>query len=357
MKMGTNEKKILNYLKLTKIYKSHAELYDLTQEQLDKINSSVLLKNKCLKKELTKNTKKVSKKTFIIPVTDGAVTGYLFENENRDDPGCLAPLVIFFHGGGWIFGNIELYSFYCSRLSSQTGARILLVDYRLAPRFKFPTAIEDCYATLEWAFTGTRYWRVDPDRIYLIGDGAGGNLAAEVSRLARDRKGPKIAGQVLLYPLTDARMRTNSFEKYSSTISITNTEVAYYISQYMNEPKDILDPLFSPLLAKDHSRLPNTLIFGAEEDPLHDDGLLYSDALASADTTVRYMEVPGTYHGYAIIPKVKGSEETGVAIAQFISGKSLSSIKLTTKKELIRINRIEQKSNKMKKKSSYEIVK
>lgn len=355
MKMDATERKILNYLKLTKVYKSQAELYELTQKQLDKINYSALLQNRCLKRELTRNTKKISKKTFIIPVADGAVTGYLFENENKEDSGCLAPLVIFFHGGGWIFGNIELYSYYCARLSSQTGARILLVDYRLAPRFKFPIAIEDCYSTLEWAYAGTRYWRVDPDRIYLMGDGAGGNLAAEVSRLVRDRKGPKIAGQVLFYPLTDARMRTNSFEKYSSTVSITNTEVAYYISQYMNEPKDILDPLFSPLLAKDHSRLPKTLIFGAEIDPLHDDGLLYSDALASADTPVRYMEFPGTYHGYAIFPKVKGSEETGVAVAQFISGKSLNSIKLTTKKELIRTSKLEQKSNK-KNKSSYEII-
>ncbi len=355
MRMDATEKKILNYLKLTNIYKSQAELYDLTQEQLDKINYSALLKNKCLKKELTRNTKKVSKKTFIIPVADGAVTGYLFENENREDPGCLAPLVVFFHGGGWIFGNIELYSYYCSRLSSQTGARILLVDYRLAPRFRFPTAIEDCYSTLEWAASGARYWRVDSDRIYLMGDGTGGNLAAEVSRLARDRKGPKIAGQVLFYPFTDARMRTNSFEKYSSTVSISKSAIAYYVSQYMNEPKDILDPLFSPLLAKDHSRLPKTLIFGAEADPLHDDGVLYADALASADTPVRYMEVEGTYHGYAIFPKVKGSEETSVAVAQFISGKDLNKIKLITKKELERDKKMEKRLK--KKKSSFEIVK
>lgn len=356
MIMDNTEKKILNYLNLTNAYKKQSDLFDLTQKQLDKINYSALLKNKCLKREFTKNTKKISKKTFIIPVSDGAITGYLFENENREDPGCLAPLVIFFHGGGWIFGNIELYSYYCSRLSSQTGARILLVDYRLAPTYKYPIAIEDCYSTLEWASAGTRYWRVDPDRIYLMGDGTGGTLAAEVSRLARDRKGPKIEGQVLFYPLTDARMRTNSFEKYSSTVSITNNEVSYYISQYMNEPKDILDPLFSPLLAKDHSRLPKTLIFGAEEDPLHDDALLYSDALASADTPVRYMEVPGTYHGYAIFPKVRGSEETEVAVAQFISGKSLSNIKLSTRKELIRNKKIEQKLKK-KNKTSYEIIK
>jgi acetyl esterase len=356
MSNDANEKKFLKYLKLTNIYKNTAELNDLTQEQLDDINDSSILKNICLKRELSKHTKKINKKTFIIPVEDGAITGYLFENNTKQDQGSITPLIIFFHGGGWIWGNIEFYSYYCSRLSAETGARILFVDYRLSPRYKFPTAIEDCYSTLEWACAGSRYWRVDPDRIFLMGDGAGGNLSIVVSRLARDRKGPNIAGQILFYPLTDARMRTNSYEKYSTTPAIDKAEIAYYVNQYMNEPKDILDPMFSPLLGKDHSRLPSTLIICAEKDPLRDDGLLYADALASADSPTKYLEVEGVYHGFAAFPNVKGSDETLSAVTQFLSGRNIKNIVLKTQKEIKREKKEEIRMKKNKSKSSLEIL-
>lgn len=353
IRMGNDEKekKFLKFLKLTNIYKNTKTLNSLTQEQLDNINDSSIIKNRCLIKELSKNTKKINKKTFIIPVSDGAVTGYLFENDTSKDQGSITPLIVFFHGGGWIFGNIEFYSYYCSRLSAATGARILFVDYRLAPKFKFPIPVEDCYSTLKWAYAGARYWRVDPDRIYIMGDGAGGNLAAVVSRLARDRKGPNIAGQILFYPLTDARMRTASYEMYHTTPSMNKSEIAYYVNQYMNEPKDILDSMFSPLLAKDHSRLPPTLIICAEKDPLRDDGVLYADALASADTPTKYLEVESAYHGFANFPKVKGSCEAISAVKQFLTGRNINNIVLKCEKELQRETKEEIRKNKLKNKN------
>ncbi len=309
-----------------------------------------------IRKLLGKSAKDITTKTFIIPVTDGMISGYLFEKQGSRGISDLTPLIIFYHGGGWVWGgNMDLYNFLCAHLADITGgAAVLSVDYRLAPKYKFPTAVEDCYDTLVWAAAGCRYWKTDPDRIFLIGDSAGGNLAAVVSRLARDRKGPSIAGQVLLYPVTDGRMRTNSYEKHKDAPSLTDKQMAFFINSYQREPKDILNPNFSPpLLAKDHSRLPETLIIGAEYDPLHDDGMLYADALASADTPVKYLEVKKTIHGFINYPKATGTEETESAIIQFISGRPVDQVALISRKEWAIAQKKELK--KIKKQSKHYI--
>ncbi len=148
-------------------------------------------------------SKHIITQTFVIPVTDGAVTGYYFSNPRQSELAGVVPLIIFCHGGGWVFGNMEFYSIFLSHLAEVTGASILLVDYRLAPKYKFPTAAEDCYDALVWALEGARYWKADPDRIYIAGDSAGATLAAVTAIMNRDRKGPQLAGQILLYPITD----------------------------------------------------------------------------------------------------------------------------------------------------------
>lgn len=321
------------------------DISKLNQKELDELNDTAIPNKRFLRHCLSKNTRHVSKKTFIIPVSGTAITGYLFEKDTTDSDG-LSPLIVFYHGGGWTWGNMELYAYFCSRIVHATGARILSVDYRLSPKYKFPIPLEDCYNTLIWASKGARYWRTDPDRIYVMGDCAGGNLAAAVSRKSRDEKGPHIAGQILIYPITDCRMRTNSFEQYADIRTISSKEISCYISNYMTEPKDLIDPAFSPLLGKDQSRLPKTLILGAEVDPLHDDGMLYADALARADTPVQYLEAKGSIHGFIHIPGAIGTEECEGAIGQFINGRNIENITLMSRKQLEREQKKHMKNKK-----------
>ncbi|HZJ87854.1 MAG TPA: alpha/beta hydrolase [Sphaerochaeta sp.] len=295
------------------------------------------------RKLLGKMPSGITSKTFIIPVKDGMISGYLFEQQRSQQVMDLTPLIIYYHGGGWTWGNMELYNLVCANLASLTGASVLSVDYRLAPQHKFPTAVEDCYDTLLWAAAGCRYWKTDHDRIYLIGDSAGGNLAAVVSRLSRDRKGPPIAGQVLIYPVTDGRMRTESHELFKDSPTLTDKLMSNCIANYIREPKDILNPLFSPLLAKDHSRLPETLIIGAQYDPLRDDGRLYAEALLSADTPAKYLEVKQTVHGFFLYPKATGTEEAESAIVQFVGGRPVEQVALVSRKEWNKAQRQERK--------------
>ncbi|MBQ7729592.1 MAG: alpha/beta hydrolase fold domain-containing protein, partial [Spirochaetales bacterium] len=186
---------------------------------------------------------------------------------------------------------------------------------------------------------GARYWKVDPDKIYVMGNCAGGNLAASVSRLARDRKGPKIAGQILFSPVADGRMRTESFEKYKDCPTLTQKAMTFYIQNYSREPKDILDPLFSPLLAKDHSRLPETLIICGEYDPLLDDSQLYAQALSSADSTAKCLVCKGMIHSFIDFPDLEAWKDSMYAVATFIGGRAVSGIELLSKSDRIKLER------------------
>lgn len=326
---------------------------ELTPDRIAELNGKAHPSSLLIRRLFGKPARNITTKTFVIPVNDGKVTGYLFEKEDSRGISDLLPLIIYYHGGGWIWGNMDRYNIICAHLADITGATVLSVDYRLAPQHRFPTAVEDCYNTLLWAAAGCRYWKNDPDRIFLVGDSAGGNLAAVVSRLARDRKGPAIGGQVLIYPITDGRMRTASYAEYKDSPTLTDRQMAFYIHNYQREPKDTLDPNFSPLLAKDHSRLPPTLIIGAEYDPLRDDGVLYADALASADTPVKYLEVKKGLHGFFSYPKATGTDEAQSAITQFIRGKPVEQVALIGKKEWLKAEKLELK--KIKKQAKHYI--
>jgi acetyl esterase len=216
------------------------------------------------------------------------------------------PVILNYHGGGFVSGDPRQSEWWCSRIAVETGAVVVSVDYRLAPEHAYPTAAEDCYAATVWVAEHAEKLGVDAGRLAVMGDSAGGNLAAVVSLLARDRSGPAIALQVLLYPVVDL------VDEYPSEVENANAPVltkadmdsceAMYFRGVPDERK--AEPMASPLRAADHSGLPPALIQTAQHDPLRDQGRVYADALSAAGVAVRLSNYVDAVHGYISIPGI-----------------------------------------------------
>lgn len=215
-------------------------------------------------------------------------------------------LLLFFHGGGWVTGNIDSYDKVCTNMARLTGCMVVSADYRLAPEFRFPAAPEDCYAVAREIFSDTLLLGVEAKDVTLIGDSAGGNLAAAVSLMARDRGEFLPARQILIYPATYNNHTPDSpypsVTENGTDYLLTSKRICDYMELYMDSEDDLNNPYFAPLLAEDLSRQPKTLIITAEFDPLRDEGEAYGERLKQAGSRVEIHRIPDALHGFFSLP-------------------------------------------------------
>lgn len=209
------------------------------------------------------------------------------------------PVIIYFHGGGWVLGDLDSHDTLCRTLAVKTDAVVVSVDYRLAPEHVFPAALDDADAALRWVAGNASSFNGDASRIAVAGDSAGGNLAAALSLLARDQHGPQIRAQVLLYPAVDlSNLDRQSTLDFAQGYFLTRARMAWFIEQYVPEPNQRSEPLVSPLLASSHTGLPPALTITAGFDPLRDEGEAYAGVLSKAGVSSQLQRYDGVLHGF-----------------------------------------------------------
>ena len=214
------------------------------------------------------------------------------------------PVLVFFHGGGWVVGDIATHDTVCRHLANRAECAVVSVDYRLAPEHKFPAAVEDAFGATAWVMDNASSLGIDPARLAVGGDSAGGNLAAVVALMARDAGAPRIAHQLLIYPATDAAMRHESVARFAEGYVLTRSTMRWFYEQYLRTPDDAADWRVSPLAAPNLSGLPPALVLTAGYDPLCDEGDEYAARLAAAGVKVGHRRFPGQIHGFVTNGKI-----------------------------------------------------
>jgi acetyl esterase/lipase len=218
------------------------------------------------------------------------------------------PILVFFHGGGFVIGSVELYDEFCRELTNGIGCVVVSVDYRLAPEHKFPAAVEDCYAATKWVAENASSIGGNASHIAVNGDSAGGNLAAVVAQIARDSKKLPLVYQVLIYPVTGAGYDTQSARENAIGYFLTKDDMMWFDSLYLRNDADRANPRVAPLRAKTLSGLPPALVITAEFDLLRDDGEAYADKLRQSGVPVVCTRYNGMIHGFMGMPFDQGKK-------------------------------------------------
>ena len=247
----------------------------------------------------------------ILDVDAGGVPARLY----RSAPTLHAPgLVVWFHGGGWVVGDLDSHDNICRALTNRTGHTVLSIGYRLAPEDPFPAGLTDCIEATKWAYENASTLGVDPERLAVGGDSAGGNLAAVVCQ----RSPLPIRFQVLVYPVTDGTATSPSYEENATGYSLTATGMRWFIDQYVSGVEGAVeDPRVSPLLADPETLAtsPPTLVITAGFDPLRDEGIAYAERLSDAGVVTTHVHFPGQIHGFFSMPDFLSDARVAHAIA------------------------------------------
>jgi acetyl esterase len=239
-----------------------------------------------------------------IPSPHGAIPARIYTPKTLRKKDGLAPVLVFFHGGGWVIGDLDSHDVVCRRLAHEGELMVVSVDYRLAPEHKFPAAVDDAIAATKWISENAKQLGVDASRLMVGGDSAGGNLAAVVAISARDGNGPDIAGQVLIYPATESARTHPSHREPETSILLTHSVTKWFYEQYLGSAADVHDWRASPARAKTLIGLPPAYVLTAGADPLRDEGDEYATRLKDAGVPVTYRHFPGQFHGFFTMGKL-----------------------------------------------------
>ncbi|HEY6135185.1 MAG TPA: alpha/beta hydrolase [Rubrivivax sp.] len=239
-------------------------------------------------------------------------------------PEAVLPVLVYFHGGGWVIGDLDTHDVLCRQLSNASGCAVVSVDYRLGPEQRFPAAVDDCVSAVRWLCTNAADLKLDATRLAVGGDSAGGNLAAVACIVLRDAGDVLPAFQLLIYPATDMRAVAPSHTSNGDGYLLTKDSIAYYRGQYIADTAQWSDWRASPLLAATLAGLPPALVLTAGHDPLRDEGRQYADALSVAGTPVQYVCFERQIHGFILMGRVIDEAHTAVALCAAVLRRALA---------------------------------
>jgi acetyl esterase len=243
-----------------------------------------------------------------VPVAGGEITVRAYSPRG---PGP-HPALVYYHGGGWVIGDLDTHDGLCRSLTNAVRCAVLSVDYRLAPECRYPVATEDSYAALHWTVTNASGLGIDPRRVAVGGDSAGGNLATVAALMARERGGPALVHQVLIYPVTDHNLHTPSYLENATGYVLTREGMRWFWNHYLAREAQGGEPYASPLRAPSLAGLPPALVITAECDPLRDEGEAYAARLRNAGVPVTVTRYAGMFHGFVRMTRILDKARTAL---------------------------------------------